>query len=211
MKIRRARNIKFNSSVRKANEYIVWKNRKGKVLKRVDSRQYVIGEIRRKSKRGIFVIGYTNHRDKKSKGPSPQRYTATQRAIRQSHRKLVLSSQRRIGRGAFIVRSGQPIYPQVPAWAVTEINREVRINGEALWSVKVDHSKLGKNLVPEFSYQDRILGIDQGRMIIAIRIKEALDSAQLRMSPKLKTDAEGKKRTSIRKVTCRIVFRGFDL
>lgn len=206
--IKKSRKLRFNATVR-PNEYIVWKNRKGKIQKRIDSRNYLIGEIRKKTKRGTFIVGYTNFKKKGTKNvPSPQRYTATQRAFRSTPVRKTRRSDDRLSKRQFIVRSDNFIYKQVPNWAVDIINDEVEKSDFAVWGVRIEVARYGVSTSP-MSYTDEILDYNTGRHMIAEKIKSNLDEAELRMSRKNQT--ENKKHRHIRKLICQIVFSGaFD-
>ena len=208
--IKKSRNLRFNATV-KPNEYIVWKNRKGKIQKRIDSRMYLIGEIRKKTKRVTFIVGYTNFKKKKTKNePSPQRYTATQRTFRSTPIKRTKRSDDRIpSKRQFIIRSGNYIYKQIPRWTVDLINDEIERADFAVWGVRQKSSRTGIVTSP-MSYTDETLDFETGRHMIADKIKLMLDETEQRMSRKEQTQNKNKKH--IRKLVCQIVFSGaFDV
>ena len=208
--MKKAKNLRWNSQVRK-NETIVWKNSAGKILKRPDSRRYIIGEIRKRTKNGTIIVGYTNKKERGVKKPKAQRFSRIQRTFRETrkHRKPIKRKKIFGINRTFTVKSGARIVEQVPNWAVDSINAQIKINDFAAWGVNVRAKGVSNS--SDISYSDQRLTYHIGKVMIASKIKEMLDNRDFRMSRKSQTDSEGRKRTHLRKLECQIFFASHDI
>lgn len=191
----------------KADEYVIWRNKKGRIVKPRGG-VYLIGEIRnRKTKK---TTGYLNSQNKETKLPNYQRFTSIQRAILTTPKKIA-STQDRLKRSLqWVMTSRKPIIEQIPQRIVTAVNREISLNDEALVAIEIE-SRTGRifKMRTDARYFNRKVTKDEIAAMIAIDILQILNSEMVRMSPKQKSNDKQSRRRHISKLHCTLIFVSF--
>jgi len=188
----------------KRTEYIVYRNRKGKIVK-PRSGQYLIAEIRnRKTKK---LTGYLNTQSKESKKPNPRRFTSIQRAILSTPKSFPILPKTPKKSDEWLIVSTRPVIEQIPKKIITRINSEVQMNGDVRVSIEIQ-GKLVKGLT-DARYLDRKLTAKEASAMFGTDIFSILRDAGIRMSPKKRGDKEQNKRRHERKIKARVIFMGF--
>lgn len=191
-------------------DFVRWRNRKGQITK-PKSGVYLIGEI--VSKKTGKIVGYLNSRNKETKKPNPQRFTATQRAILSSPKPLTKGTEKKISQSkTFKIKSTSPIIDQIPAWVTKKVNEEQKQNDEILVAFHIKGTNF--QVETESTYIDKKLSHDTSRKMFGIDIYKALTRANVRMSPKLKGNDKQAQRQRVKKhsrqVSVQLIIRGFD-
>jgi hypothetical protein len=191
-------------------DFVRWRNRKGQITK-PKSGVYLIGEI--VSKKTGKIVGYLNSRNKETKKPNPQRFTAAQRAILSSPKPLTKGTEKKISQSkTFKIKSTSPIIDQIPAWVTKKVNEEQKQNDEILVAFHIKGTNF--QVETESTYIDKKLSHDTSRKMFGIDIYKALTRANVRMSPKLKGNDKQAQRQRVKKhsrqVSVQLIIRGFD-
>ena len=187
-----------------------WRNRKGQITK-PKSGVYLIGEI--VSKKTGKIVGYLNSRNKETKKPNPQRFTAAQRTILSSPKPLTKGTEKKISQSkTFKIKSTSPIIDQIPTWVTKKVNEEQKQNDEILVAFHIKGTNF--QVETESTYIDKKLSHDTSRKMFGIDIYKALTRANVRMSPKLKGNDKQAQRQRVKKhsrqVSVQLIIRGFD-
>lgn len=189
-------------------EYVVWRDRKGK-LSKFRAGKILIGEVR--SRKTGKRIGFINTINKKTKKPNPLRFTKAQKTILTTP-KLTQTREKRRG-SRFKVKSTKPIKDQIPSGLLAEIKREISNHGEAVISIRIDHDTTTLKLFSDVQTPSRFLTkVDEEvKTMIGIDIFNTLKSMNIRMSPKkfAKYPKQGRRR-HIKQIEARLVFEAID-
>ncbi len=188
----------------KRTEYIVYRNKKGRIVK-PRSGQYLIAEIRNRNTKKL--TGYLNHRSKETKGPSPRRFTSIQRAILSTPKSFPILPKRPRKSDEWVITSTKPIMEQFPKKILTRINQEIELNGDIRVTIEIK----GKTVagLTDARYLDRKLTSKEAKAMFGVDIYSILQDAGVRMSPKKRGDKEQQKRRLERKLRAKVIFMGF--
>lgn len=191
----------------KSDEYVVWRNKKGRIVKPRGG-VYLIGEIRnRKSKK---ITGYLNSRNKETGLPNHQRFTAIQRSILTTPKKIATPQDRLKRSLQWVMYAKKPMIEQIPQRIVNAVNKEIALNDETLVAIEIE-SKSGRifKMRTDARYFNRKVTKDEIAAMIVIDILQILNSEMVRMSPKQKSNDKQERRKHIKKIYCTLLFVGF--
>lgn len=185
-----------------ASEYVVYRNRKGKLTKPRGG-VYLVAEIR--NRKTGKVTGYLNSQNKKSKKPNPQRFTAIQRRILTTPKSIPITQKPPRKENSWYLTAKKPILEQIPLWLTKRVNQEVNISGHALVSIELSGKTFTQVRTAARFIQHKMSHKESSAMF-AIDILNVLRNTNVRMSPKQKSD----KRRREGKVLAQLIFLSFD-
>jgi len=186
----------------KSDEYVVWRNRKGKLVKPRGG-VYLIGEIR--SRKTGKRTGFLNSQNKETKKPNFQRFTTTQRAILTTPRVEMLFDKT-LSTTSWIMTNKKPLIEQVPKRVTTRVNKEIEHQNQTLVAINVDAGVRFNDTTPA-RYFDRKIQHKVYSSMAAIDILNLLKESGFRMSPKQKSNQNRRLRNQIK---CTLVFQGLS-
>lgn len=187
-------------------EFVVWRGRNGKIRK-YRSDVLLIGEVR--SRKTGKTVGFLNSADKKSKKPTPRKFSSMQRAlltVKKGERPVKPKSEG-VFDMKFKVYTSKLIRDQIPNVVIDRINERISIDGEVVVAVEISLPKSGVFHVGSGIFLNRKMTRTQLAMMITIEVVQGARAIQLRTSPKkYQTSDKGKNRKQPRVIIVEVKF-----